>query len=118
MKELTLDTMIAVFEEVLGPGLFWALFVAAVLIGLAYIYVLIRDRAVNWRRFLLAQLSMPIGALVAVLFTLYVTNSSIVDIGGPVDVLVLLAVASAGACGMAVLVYTVQALLMPPSRGL
>jgi uncharacterized membrane protein YhaH (DUF805 family) len=110
MKELTLETLLAVFEEMFGRGLFWLMVVAAVLITLAYVYVLVRDRAMSMRKFLLAQLSMPFGALAAVLFVQWITNSGLRDIGGPVDVIVLLGVAAAGAVGIAILVYTAQAL--------
>ncbi len=109
MKELTLETLIAVFEEVFGRGLFWLLVAVAGLITLAYVYVLIRDRSVSWRKFLLAQLSMPFGAIAAVLFVQYMTHSAFSDIGGPIDVIVLLGVAVVGAIGMAILVYTVEA---------
>lgn len=112
MKELTLATLIAVFEEIFGRGLFWAMVAAAVLVTLAYLYVLIRDRALSMRKFLLAQLSMPIGALAAVLFVQVMTHSHLRDIGGPVDVIVLLGVATLGAIGMAILVYTMQSLLL------
>jgi hypothetical protein len=110
MKELTLQTLIAVFEEIFGRGLFWAMFVAAILVTGLYLYVLIRDRSMSMRKFLVAQLSMPIGAVAAVVFTQAVTNSGFGDIGGPIDVIVLLAVAALGAVGMAILVYTAQSL--------
>jgi len=54
---------------------------------------------------------MPIGAIAAVLFVQAVTNSGFGDIGGPIDVIVLLAVAAMGAVGIAILVYTMQSLL-------
>ena len=111
MKDLTFETLLAVFEEMFGRGLFWAMVVAAVLITLAYLYVLIRDRAMSMRKFLLAQLAMPFGAVAAVVFVQWITSSGLRDIGGPVDVIVLLGVAVAGAVGIAILVYTVQALL-------
>lgn len=110
MKELTFGTLIAVFEEIFGRGLFWAMVAAAVIVTLAYLYVLIRDRAVSWRKFLLAQLSMPFGAIAAVVFVQVMTHSHLRDIGGPVDVIVLLGVAVMGAVGAAVLVYTAQSL--------
>ena len=113
MKELTFETLIAVFEEMFGRGLFWALVVAAGLITLGYLYVLVRDRAVSWRKFLLAQISMPFGAIAAVVFVQWVTNSGFRDVGGPVDAIVLLMVALAGAFGIAVLTYTVESLLWP-----
>ena len=116
MKDLTLGTLIAVFEEIFGRGLFWAMVAAAVVITLAYVYVLIRDRAVSWKKFLWAQLSMPFGALAAVLFVQRMTHSGFGDIGGPVDVIVMLMVAAAGAVGLAILVYTLESLVLRKSR--
>jgi len=116
MKDLTLGTLIAVFEEIFGRGLFWAMVAAAVVITLAYVYVLIRDRAVSWKKFLWAQLSMPFGAIGAVLFVQRMTHSGFGDIGGPVDVIVMLMVAAAGAVGLAILVYTLESLILRKSR--
>lgn len=110
MKELTLETMLAVFEEMFGRGLFWTLVAVAAIVTALYLYVLIRDRALSMRKFLLAQLSMPFGAVAAVLFVLQVTSSHMRDIGGPIDVIVLLGVAALGAVGLAILVYTAQSL--------
>ncbi|TDK46169.1 DUF5368 domain-containing protein [Antarcticimicrobium luteum] len=116
MKDLTFGTLIAVFEEIFGRGLFWAMLAAAGVITLAYVYVLIRDRAVSWRKFLWAQLSMPFGAIGAVLFVQAMTHSGFADIGGPVDVIVLLTVAVAGAIGLAILVYTLESLILRKTR--
>jgi len=113
MNDLTLETLIAVFEEIFGRGLFWAMVAAAVVVTLAYLYVLIRDRAVSWKKFLLAQIAMPFGAVAAVLFVQRMTHSGFSDLGGPIDWLVLLGVAAAGAVGLAILVYTVEAFLFP-----
>jgi hypothetical protein len=111
MKDLTLETLLAVFEEMFGRWLFWALVAVAVLVTVAYLYVLYRDRAMSMRKFLIAQVSMPFGAIAAVLFLQAVTDSGFRDIGGPIDVVVLLAVAALGAIGLAILVYTAQSLL-------
>lgn len=116
MEDLTLATLVAVFEEMFGRTLFWVLVAAAVLITLAWIWVLIRDRAVSWRKFLLAQLSMPLGAVAAVWFVLTITRSGLQHLGGPIDWLVMVGVAVAGAVGAAVLVYVVQSLIRPPKR--
>lgn len=116
MKELTFETLLAVFQEMFGTTLFWLMLAAAVVVTLAYLYVLIRDRSLSVRKFLWAQLSMPLGAVAAVLFTQGVTNSHFRDIGGPVDVIVLLGVAVMGAVGMAILVYTIQSLLRRPGE--
>ena len=114
MKDLTFGTMIAVFEEIFGRWLFWGMVAAAIVVTVAYLYVLIRDRRISWRKFLLAQLSMPIGAVLAVWFVMRVTHSRLTDLGGPIDVIVFLAIAAAGAVGAAILVYTVQSLVSPP----
>ncbi|MCC6008606.1 MAG: DUF5368 domain-containing protein [Rhodobacteraceae bacterium] len=111
MEEMTLGTLIAVFEEMFGRGLFWTMVGVAVVITLAYLYVLVRDRAMSMRKFLLAQLSMPVGAVAAVAFVMWMTNSSFANIGGPIDWIVLLGVAVLGAVGFAILVYVVQSLL-------
>jgi len=108
VKDLTFETLIAVFEEIFGRSLFWVMVAAAVIVTLAYFFVLIRDRNISWRKFLLAQLSMPFGAVAAVWFVLQITSSKLANIGGPIDVIVLLMVAAGGAIGAAVLVYTVQ----------
>lgn len=110
MEQLTFGTLIAVFEEIFGRALFWALVAAAVVVTLAYFYVLIRDRALSMRKFLMAQLSMPFGAVAAVVFVQAMTHSHLRDIGGPVDLIVLLGVAVMGAIGAAILVYTAQSL--------
>jgi len=111
MNELTPETLIAVLEEIFGRGLFWAIIVAAFVVTLAYVFVLIRDRAVSWRKFLWAQLAMPFGAIAAVWFVLFMTDSELRDMGGPVDVIVLLGIAMIGAVGIAVLFYTIQSLV-------
>jgi hypothetical protein len=110
MEQLTPETLIAVFEEIFGRALFWSMVVAAIVVTLAYVYVLVRDRAMSMRKFLLAQLSMPFGAVAAVVFVQVMTHSHFRDIGGPIDVIVLLGVAAMGAVGIAILVYTAQSL--------
>lgn len=114
MKDLTIETMLAVFQDMFGAGLFWAMVAAAVVVTLAYLYVLVRDRAVSWRKFLWAQVAMPFGAVAAVVFVFQITNSGLTDIGGPIDLIVLLGVAVLGAVGAAILVYTAQSLLSRP----
>lgn len=111
MNDMTFGTIITVLEEMFGRNLFWAMVVFAALVALAFLYVLIRDRSAARRKFLLAQLSMPFGAVAGVMFVQIMTDSGFSDIGGPIDLIVLLSIAVAGAIGIAVLVYTVQSLV-------
>lgn len=117
MKELTPSTLLAVFTEMFGSGIFWAMVGLAGMITAIYLFVLIRDRKMSMRKFLIAQLSMPFGAVAAVAFVMLITNSQPSDIGGPIDVIVLLGVALAGAVGLAILVYTAQSVLRPYRTG-
>ncbi len=114
MKELTLSTLIAVFEEMFGGLLFWALVAAAVVIAIAYLYVLARDRSFSMRKFFWAQVSMPFGAVAAIALVLGVTRSQLADLGGPIDIIVFLGIAAAGAIGISILVYTIESFLWPP----
>jgi hypothetical protein len=117
MEEFKLSTMIAVFEEMFGRGLFWTMVAVAAAITVAYLYVLIRDRSMSMRKFLLAQVSMPFGGVAAVAYVLAMTRSDLSVIGGPIDVMVLLGVFAAGAVGFAILVYVVQSLVRGKAAG-
>ena len=116
MKELTLETLIAVFQEMFGAGLFWALVAAALLITADWIYVLIRDRSLGMQQFLIAQLFMPLVAVLAVWFVMAMTDSRLSDIGGPVDLIVVLGIAGLGAVGGAILVYTTERLFFRKAK--
>jgi uncharacterized membrane protein YhaH (DUF805 family) len=116
MKELTFGTLIAVFEEIFGRALWWVMVVVAVVIIALYLYVLVRDRRMSMRKFLWAQLSMPFGAVAAVLYVQAMTSSHFRDIGGPIDVIMLLGVAAVGAVWCAILVYTIQSLFRGKSE--
>jgi len=117
MKDLTFETLIAVFEEIFGFGLFWAMVVAAALGTAAFLYVLIRDRNLVSRRLVRAELLAPIGAFAAIWFVQAMTSSGFRDIGGPVDVIVLIVIGAAGAVGLTIFAYVAQALIGGPQRG-
>ncbi|MCO8145267.1 DUF5368 domain-containing protein [Rhodovulum tesquicola] len=116
MKELTFGTLIAVFEEMYGPWLFWAMVLVAAMITLAFIFVLIRDRSIEGRYLARAELTAPIGAIAAILFVQYITNSGFADIGGPIDVIVVLMIGVAGAGGLTFLAYVAQAFMRQPGN--
>lgn len=116
MKELTLETLIAVFEEMYGPVLFWAMVVVAAIITLGFIFVLIRDRSIEGRYLARAELTAPIGAIAAILFVQYMTNSGFSDIGGAIDVMVVLLIGVAGAGGLIFLAYLAQAFMRRPEE--
>ena len=109
MKELTIGTLVAVLEEMFGPALFWVMVVAAVLITIAFVYVIVRDRSLRSRWFLRAELLAPIGAIAAIWFVFVITESGFRDMGGPIDIVALILIGLAGGIGLTFLAYTVQA---------
>lgn len=110
MKELTLRTLIAVFEEIFGAGLFWGMVAAAALVTAGFVYVLIRDRRLESHRLVRAELLAPVGAIGAIWFVQAMTSSGFRDIGGAIDVIVLIGIGVAGAVGLTILAYVAQAI--------
>ncbi|WP_428698089.1 DUF5368 domain-containing protein [Stappia sp.] len=117
MKELTLSTLLAVFEEIFGTALFWALVVTALIVTLAFVYVLLRDRKLVGSRLLRAELTAPLGAIAAILFVLTITSSGLSDLGGPVDAIVMILIGALGAVGLTILAYVAQAVIEGRRQG-
>lgn len=111
MKELTLSTLLAVFEEMFGRALFWGLVAAALLVTVLFVLVLVREHRLESRRFLRAELTAPLGGIAAVAFVFWITNSGPANIGGPIDWVVLAAIALAGGGGLVMASYVLLGLL-------
>lgn len=116
MEDFTLTTLIAVFEEMFGRALFWLMVAAALVISALFVWVLLRERSLKAWRLVRSQIWAPLGGALAIGFVLWITNSRLADIGGPIDWIVLLGIFLAGGVGFSILVYVVQALLRP-ARG-
>ncbi len=112
MKELTFSTLLAVFEEVFGTGLFWVMVLLAILGLLAFLYVVMRERTVESARFLRSEIIGLIGGFLAIWFVQTITSSGYSDIGGPVDLIILFLIWLAGAIGTVMAAYTVQGLFL------
>ena len=111
MKELEIGVFVAVFVEMLGPLLFWLLVAAAVAVTLGFVWVLVRDRGLDSRRLVRAQVVGVLGGVAAILFMQWITNSGFRDIGGPVDLMLVALIFVLGTIGAAILAYTVQAVV-------
>ncbi|WP_114010141.1 DUF5368 domain-containing protein [Cohaesibacter intestini] len=116
MKELTLSTLLAVFEEVFGPALFWALVALAVIGLIAFLYVLFRERTLASGRFLRSEIVGVIGGFAAIWFVQTMTSSGYGDIGGPIDLIILALIWIAGAVGTVMVAYTLQGLLFSNTK--
>ena len=97
MKELTVSTLLAVFEEMFGSWLFWTLVVLALAVVIALAFVVIRERRLSARRLVLAELIGIAGGILAVWLVLIVTSSRLGDLGGPIDVIAMVGIWIVGA---------------------
>jgi len=104
MKDLDISVFIAVFQEMLGPFL-WLLVAIAVLGSLAFLFLLIRDRGLFSRRLIGAELLGVLGGVVALFIMWFVTDSSLFDVGGPIDWVLVAIIWAVGAIGSAILAY-------------
>lgn len=110
MKQLDLATIAAVMQEMLGLAL-WPLLALAAAVPLGVLAVLLRDRGLRPARLIWAQaIGLP-GGVAALLLLLWVTDSQIGDIGGPIDWFVVAGVVLAGAIGTALAAYAALGLL-------
>jgi membrane associated rhomboid family serine protease len=112
MQELDIMVFVSVFIEMLGPLLFWLLVLAILLVTAAFIWVLFRDRGLDSKRLVRAQVVGVLGGVAAILFMQWITNSGFRDIGGPVDLMLVALIFVLGAIGTAIFAYTVQAVAL------
>jgi hypothetical protein len=118
MKDLTFATLWAVFEEMFGRELFWAMVAVAALGALLFLWVVLRDGGILARRFTRAELLAPVGGVAAVAFVWLMTNSGLRDVGGAIDLLTLAGVFLAGAGGAVILAYIAGGLLSGKGKGM
>ncbi|MGF1658804.1 MAG: DUF5368 family protein [Rubrimonas sp.] len=116
METMTVGTLIAVFEEMFGAGLFWGLVAAAAAALALFLFVAIRDGGILGRRFARAELLAPVGGLAAVIFVWVMTSSGLSDMGGPVDLLTVLGIFFAGAAGAVMISYIALGLMRGERR--
>ncbi|AXQ96016.1 DUF5368 domain-containing protein (plasmid) [Cereibacter azotoformans] len=112
MQTFSFLTLLAVFEEMFGRGLFWTMVALSAIFGLLFLSILIRERRLESRLFVRAQLLSPLGAMAAVAFVQWMANSHLYHIGGAIDVIVLIAIAVIGAAGTTLVAYAAQALAL------
>lgn len=104
MKELDLLTLVTVFQEMLGP-LLWIMVLLAVGGTAAFIVLLFREKGLNARRLVQAELAGLLGGALALVIMARVSSSGFTDAGGPADWFLIALVFGAGLIGTVILVY-------------
>ena len=105
METIELTTLIAVFSEMLGIGL-WALLFIALGTAVAFIALLWREKGVRAQRLLRAQLVGIAGGILALVIMVRVSASGFTDAGGPADWLLIAFVFLLGWVGSTILIYS------------
>jgi len=105
MKELDPSVLFAVFQEMLG-GLLWPLLFIVVVIAVAFVVLLVRERTVSARRLVRSQALGLLGGVAALALMVRVSASGFMDAGGPVDWLLILLVFVLGLIGATIVFYT------------
>lgn len=104
MESFDIAVFFAVFYEMLGP-LLWVIIAGSIATTIAFFALLVRDRGLVSRRFVGSELLGIAGGFAAVAFMWLITHSSLADVGGPVDWILVLAIWLIGAVGTTLLVY-------------
>ena len=105
MKELDPLVFLAVFEEMLGIWL-WPLVAAIVLVTLAFLVLLVKERRIVSRRLVWSEVLGVVGGALALVLMAAVSSSGFTDAAGPADWILIAIVFALGAVGATVFAYT------------
>lgn len=115
MKELDPLVFLAVFQEMLGP-LLWVMLLVIAVGTAAFIALLLKERTLNSRRLVRAEMAGLVGGVLALVLMAKVSSSGFTDAGGPADWFLIALVFGLGLAGTAILVYTVLGWRNRPAR--
>jgi len=110
LQEMSLATLLAIFEEMLGAWL-WVGLAAMALAVILFLLALLREGALRPRRLVWTEFAAVGGGVLAVLIMQHVTNSGFADIGGPIDWVLGAVIFAVGALATLVGAYGVSGLL-------
>ncbi|MFA7669287.1 MAG: DUF5368 domain-containing protein [Burkholderiaceae bacterium] len=105
MKELDPIILLAVFQEMLGP-LLWFLLAIVVISTVAFLALLFRERKIVSRRLMWSEALGLFGGVMALVIMAEVSASGYSDAAGPADWILIALVFAAGAIGTTVMAYT------------
>jgi hypothetical protein len=110
MSEFDLAVFWSVFAEMLGVWLY-VIIAVAVATTIFFVRALLQEHGLDFRRFVMSQALGLAGGLAALFFMWWITNSSIFDVGGPIDALLVLGIYLVGWAGATMLFYATSGLL-------
>ncbi len=111
MEEFSVGVFLAIFEEMFGFWTFWFLIALAVVSIVFFIYLLVAKKRTKSEHFFWAKWVSLFAAVASVFIIMWMTSSWFNDIGGAIDVFILLAVAILSAIAAGVLAFITQSFL-------
>ncbi len=115
MKDLDPLVFVAVFQEMLGP-LLWVMLLLIVAGTAAFVALMLKERAINSKRLLRAEMAGLLGGGLALVLMAKVSSSGFTDAGGPADWFLIAMVFGLGLAGTVILVYTYLGWRQPATR--
>ncbi|WGE34481.1 DUF5368 domain-containing protein [Actinobacillus genomosp. 1] len=107
MNSLELTMLISVVQEMLAWA-FYPLLILAVILTLALVILLVKEKGFHLKRLVQAEVVGFIGGFIGVFVLFWLTQSGLSDIGAPIDAFALLGTYAVNFVGFAVLYYTVK----------
>lgn len=105
MNQLEFSMVWAVLQELFG-GFFYPLLIAVVLLAVAFIALIAKERRIVCKRYSWAKKAGFVGGFVALILIFVISQSGLGDLGGAIDILVFIATYIGGFIATGVIVYT------------
>ncbi len=107
MKEFEISVFITIFEEMFGFFLWWSLVVIGVVVATLFFYFIIKEKFFSFK---LPSITALFGAIIAIFVVLSLTDSTLGDLNGTVDFVLIFLVALSGAIATFACVYVIQSI--------
>ena len=107
MNDAEFTMLAAILQTMLGV-FFWPLLIAIIALTVLFVLLLFKERQINSRRLLWAQVCGFFGGWLALWLMAVLSRSRFSDAGGPIDWLIISAVYLIGFIGTAIFYYTLS----------
>lgn len=105
MNQLEFSMVWAVLQELFG-GFFYPLLIAVALLAVAFLALIAKDHKIVCKRYSWAKKAGFIGGFIALFIIFAISQSGLGDLGGPMDIIVLVLTYIGGFVATGILAYT------------
>lgn len=105
MNKLEFSMVWAVIQELFG-GLFYPLLIAVALLAVAFIALIAKEKKMIHKRYSWAKKAGMVGGFIALILIFVISQSGLSDLGGAIDILIIIATYVGGFVATLITVYT------------